>query len=87
MPTAEHIQREIEQSTKILLDQATAMSFVGWKPHFSDLGAKHTQLLLHRGVIKLPMSPAGVRCKMELSAGTFSRASHRFICSLLDRNN
>ncbi|MEJ2212792.1 MAG: hypothetical protein P8Y20_01685 [Gammaproteobacteria bacterium] len=56
---------------------------LGFKPNMSKLGAEHTKSLLARKVISLPKNAEGVRCKLELNNGTFSKESLKLVVSLL----
>lgn len=56
---------------------------LGFKPHMRKYGAEHTKSLLARKVISLPHNAEGVRCKLELTNGTFSQESLKLVVSLL----
>ena len=56
---------------------------LGFKPHMSKFGAEHTKSLLARKVIQLPKNADGVRCKLELTNGTFSKESLKLVVGLL----
>jgi len=56
---------------------------LGFKSHMSKLGAEHTKSLLARKVISLPKNADGVRCKLELTNGTFSKESLKLVVGLL----
>lgn len=56
---------------------------LGFKPHMRKFGAEHTKSLLARQVIRLPQNADGVRCKLELANGTFSKESLALVVSLL----
>lgn len=56
---------------------------LGFKPYMSRLAAEHTKKLLDSKIITLPQNAEGVRCKLELTHGTFSRESLNLVVSLL----
>lgn len=58
-------------------------SNLGFKAHMSKYGSEYTKSLIARKVIALPANAEGVRCRLELANGGFSRDSLKMIVELL----
>ena len=56
---------------------------LGFKPHMSKFGGEYTKSLIARKVICLPANADGVRCRLELVNGGFSRDSLKMVVGLL----